>query len=46
MPLVEERSGYYADYGLVAQFVKALKEGFVYSREYYGKKLQHILQPS
>jgi maltooligosyltrehalose trehalohydrolase len=32
--LVEERSGYYADYGLVAHFVKAIREGFVYSGEY------------
>ncbi|MGH9753265.1 MAG: malto-oligosyltrehalose trehalohydrolase [Blastocatellia bacterium] len=32
--LVEERSGYYADYGLVAHFVKAISEGFVYSGEY------------
>ncbi len=32
--LAEERSGYYADYGLVAHFVKAIKEGFVYSGEY------------
>ena len=32
--LVEERRGYYADYGRVAHFVKAIKEGFVYSGEY------------
>jgi maltooligosyltrehalose trehalohydrolase len=32
--LVEEQSSYYADYGLVAHFVKALREGFVYSGEY------------
>jgi maltooligosyltrehalose trehalohydrolase len=32
--LVEERSGYYADYGLVAHLVKAIREGFVYSGEY------------
>jgi maltooligosyltrehalose trehalohydrolase len=32
--LTEERSGYYADYGQVSHFVKAVKEGFVYSGEY------------
>ncbi len=32
--LSEERSGYYADYGLVTHFVKAIREGFVYSGEY------------
>jgi maltooligosyltrehalose trehalohydrolase len=32
--LTEERSGYYADYGQVAHFVKAVREGFVYSGEY------------
>ncbi|HEY8461301.1 MAG TPA: malto-oligosyltrehalose trehalohydrolase, partial [Blastocatellia bacterium] len=32
--LTEERSGYYADYGRVAHFVKAVREGFVYSGEY------------
>jgi maltooligosyltrehalose trehalohydrolase len=32
--LLEERSGYYADYGLVSHLVKAVREGFVYSGEY------------
>jgi maltooligosyltrehalose trehalohydrolase len=32
--LTEERIGYYADYGQVAHFVKAVREGFVYSGEY------------
>ena len=32
--LTEERSGYYADYGLVAHLVNAIREGFVYSGEY------------
>jgi maltooligosyltrehalose trehalohydrolase len=32
--LVEERISYFADYGLVAHFVKAIREGFVYSGEY------------
>jgi maltooligosyltrehalose trehalohydrolase len=32
--LTEERNGYYGDYGQVAHFVKAVREGFVYSGEY------------
>jgi maltooligosyltrehalose trehalohydrolase len=32
--LTEERNGYYGDYGKVAHFVKAVREGFVYSGEY------------
>jgi len=32
--LTGERTGYYQDYGELQQFVKALKEGFVYSGEY------------
>jgi maltooligosyltrehalose trehalohydrolase len=36
--LVEERSGYYADYGLVAHFVKAIREGFVYSGQYSANR--------
>ncbi|HEX5082110.1 MAG TPA: DUF3459 domain-containing protein, partial [Blastocatellia bacterium] len=32
--LTEERNGYYGDYGQVAHYVKALREGFVYSGEY------------
>jgi maltooligosyltrehalose trehalohydrolase len=32
--LTEERNGYYSDYGQVAHYVKALREGFVYSGEF------------
>jgi maltooligosyltrehalose trehalohydrolase len=32
--LTEERNGYYGDYGQVAHYVKALRDGFVYSGEY------------
>jgi maltooligosyltrehalose trehalohydrolase len=38
--LTDERSGYYADYGRVAHFVKAFREGFVYSGEYSSHRLR------
>ncbi|MBO0858073.1 MAG: malto-oligosyltrehalose trehalohydrolase [Chloracidobacterium sp.] len=38
--LTAERSGYYADYGQVAHFVKAVREGFVYTGEYSPHRLR------
>lgn len=32
--LTEDRNGYYGDYGKVAHYVKAVRDGFVYSGEY------------
>jgi maltooligosyltrehalose trehalohydrolase len=39
--LTQEKSGYYMDFGKVADLVKSFKEGFVYSWEYSSYRKRH-----